>query len=65
MKIDAAVRDIVPPDEPHQIGSIIYYLSLRLSLTTDKLTDRIHSADPQNIEGIQWSRSKSASDIYR
>ena len=65
MKIDAEVREIEPPDEKHQIGSIIYYLNLRLTLTTDRLTDRIHAADPQNIEGIQWSKTKNASDIYQ
>jgi len=65
MKIDAEVRELVPPDEKHQVGSIIYYLNLRLSLTTDQLTERIHDADPENIEGIQWSKTKSASDIYQ
>ena len=65
MKIDAEVREIEPPDEKHQIGSIIYYLNLRLTLTTDRLTERIAAADPQNIEGIQWSKTKNASDIYQ
>jgi uncharacterized membrane protein YhiD involved in acid resistance len=65
MKIDAEVREIEPPDEKHQIGSIIYYLNMRLTLTTDRLTEHINSADPQNIEGIQWSKTKNASDIYQ
>jgi uncharacterized membrane protein YhiD involved in acid resistance len=65
LKIDAEVREIIPPDEKHQIGSIIYYLNLRLTLTTDRLTERINEADPQNIEGIQWSKTKNASDIYQ
>jgi uncharacterized membrane protein YhiD involved in acid resistance len=64
-KIDAEVREIVPPDEKKQIGSITYYLNLRLNLTTDKLSDRILAADPENTEGIQWSKTKSASDIYQ
>jgi uncharacterized membrane protein YhiD involved in acid resistance len=65
LKIDAEVREIVPPDEKKQIGSITYYLNLRLNLTTDRLSDRILSADPENTEGIQWSKTKSASDIYQ
>lgn len=65
LKIDNEVREIIPPDDKHQIGSIIYYLNLRLSLTTDELTQRINEADPENIEGIQWSKSKNASDIYQ
>jgi hypothetical protein len=65
MKIDAEVREIEPPDEKHGIGSINYYVNLRLSLTTDRLTERINSADPENIEGIQWSQKKGATSIYQ
>jgi uncharacterized membrane protein YhiD involved in acid resistance len=65
LKIDGEVREIIPPDEKKQIGSITYYLNLRLNLTTDRLSDRILAADPENTEGIQWSKSKSAADIYQ
>jgi uncharacterized membrane protein YhiD involved in acid resistance len=65
MKIDAEVREITPPDEKKQIGSIVYYLNLRLMHTTDRLSDRIMAADEPNIEGIQWSKTKSAGDIFQ
>lgn len=65
LKIDAEVREIVPVDDKKPIGSITYYLNLRLNLTTDKLSDRIMSADPDNTEGIQWSKTKSAADIFQ
>jgi uncharacterized membrane protein YhiD involved in acid resistance len=65
LKIDAEVREIEPPDEKSNVGSIAYYLNLPVKLTTDKLSDRILAADPDNIEGIQWSKSKSASDIFQ
>lgn len=65
MKVDAEVREIEPPDDKKQIGSISYYLNLRLNLTTDKLSDRILAADEENIEGIQWSKTKSAGDIFQ
>ncbi len=65
LKIDAEIREIVPPDEAKPIGSITYYLNLRLDLTTDRLSDRILAADPENTEGIHWSKTKSASDIYQ
>ena len=65
LKIDAEVREIIPPDEKKEVGSITYYINLRLNLTTDKLSDRILSADPENTEGIQWSKTKSASDIFQ
>lgn len=65
LKIEAEVREIVPPDpEKKKNGSISYYLSMRISLTTDRLSDRILAADEEHIEGIQWSKTKSVSDIY-
>lgn len=65
MKIDAEVRELIPPDEKKSVGSIVYYLNLRLRLTTDYVSDRILSADTSNIEGIQWSKSKGSNDIYQ
>jgi uncharacterized membrane protein YhiD involved in acid resistance len=63
-KVDAEVREIEPADK-RQIASITYYLNLRLNLTTDTLSDLILSADNDNIEGIHWSRTKSAGDVYQ
>lgn len=64
MKIETEVREINPPDEKKSVGAIVFYLKLRLDLTTDKLSDRILAADPDNIEKIQWSKTKGATDIY-
>jgi hypothetical protein len=63
--VDAEVRELDPPDEDEPIGSIVYYLNLRLNLSTDHLSDRIMRLDPNNIEGIQWSQKKGASGIYQ
>lgn len=64
-KLENEIRVIHPPDDDKPIGSIQYYLNLRLNLSTDMLSDRIMAADPANIEGIQWSKTKSATDIYQ
>ncbi len=64
-KLEAEIRQIDPPDEENPIGSIMYYLNLRLSISTDQLSDRILDLDAQNIEGIQWTQKKSATDIYQ
>ena len=64
-KLEAEVREIVPPDEKKQMGAIVYYVTLPLSLSTDYVSDRISRLDPKNVEGIQWSQKKSASDIYQ
>lgn len=64
LKIDAEVREIVPADDK-KLGAISYYMNLRLNLTTDRLSDRILAADPENTEGIQWSKTKNAADIFQ
>lgn len=64
MKLDAEVREFEPPDEKTALGSIVYFLNLRLKLSTDLVSDRIMAADA-NIEGIQWSKSKGSTDIYQ
>ena len=65
-RLDAEVRELDPPDpEKHgDVGSIVYYINLPLSLRTDVMSDRILRAD-SHVEKIQWSKSKSASDIYQ
>jgi len=64
-KLDAEMRELDPPDEKDPIGEIVYYLNLRLNLSTDHLSDRILRLDPKNIESIQWSQKKGATDIYQ
>lgn len=64
LKLDAEVRELEPPDEKTQLGTIVYFLNLRLNLTTDYVSDRFLTADPENIEGIQWSRTKTG-NIYQ
>ena len=63
-KLDAEVRQLDPSDPENPVGEIKYYLNLRLNLSTDNLSDKIMSTDP-NIEGIQWSKTKNATDVYQ
>ena len=48
-----------------EVGSIVYYLNLRLSLSTDYLSEKILAADPELIEGIQWSQNKAGVTTYQ
>ena len=64
-KVDAEVREICPPEEPGEIGSLVYYVSLHLGLSTDRLSDLIMRRDPENVEGILWSQKKGGSDVYQ
>lgn len=63
-KLDAEVRQLDPPDPENPVGCIQYYLNLRLNLSTDNLSDKILATDP-NIEGIQWTKTKNATDVYQ
>lgn len=63
--LESEVRQINAPDEANPIGAIVYYLNLRLNLSTDFISDKIFALDHENIDGIQWEQKKSATDIYQ
>lgn len=64
-RIGAEVRDLDPPTEESPIGTVVYYVSLRLALSTDQLSEIIMKIDAENIERIQWSQKKGSADIYQ
>jgi uncharacterized membrane protein YhiD involved in acid resistance len=64
-KLEGEVRQIDPPDEENPVGCIMYYLNLRLNLSTDYLSDRIFDLDGENVEGIEWAQKKGNSSIYQ
>jgi hypothetical protein len=64
-KLEAEVRGITPPDEAQPVGCIMYFINLRLSLSTDYLSDIILSFDQDNIEGIEWKQTKNSSYVYQ
>jgi uncharacterized membrane protein YhiD involved in acid resistance len=63
--LGAEVRKLDPPEDKDDVGSIQYYLNLRLNISTDFISDTIMAADPDNIEGIEWERTKNATDVYQ
>jgi uncharacterized membrane protein YhiD involved in acid resistance len=65
-KIEAEVRRLEPPEETEgAVGLIVYYLNLRLSVSTDFLSEKILTSDTNNIDGLQWEQKKSAANIYQ
>jgi len=64
-KLEGEIRQIDPPDEENPVGCIMYYLNLRLNISTDHLSDRLFELDSENIEGIEWSQKKGNSSIYQ
>jgi uncharacterized membrane protein YhiD involved in acid resistance len=65
-KLEAEVRQIDPPAEGgDNVGCIMYYLDLRLNVTTDSLSEEIFKSDGENVDGIQWEQKKSGANIYQ
>ncbi len=63
--LESEVRQIEPPENPEMIGCVMFYVNLRLNLSTDYLSDKIFALDAANIEGIQWEQKKNAAYIYQ
>lgn len=63
--LETEIRQIDAPDEANPVGCIVHYLNLRLSLSTDYLSNQIINLDRDNIDSIQWAQKKSATDIYQ
>lgn len=51
------------PDEP--MGKIVYLVSLDPALSTSKLSEEILSADPENIDSVEWDQKESKTYLYR
>ena|ERR1700752_1731177 len=51
------------PDEP--LGKIVYLVNLDPVVSTSKLSDEILSADPDNIDSVEWDQKESKTYLYR
>ncbi|HEX8137195.1 MAG TPA: DUF4956 domain-containing protein [Pyrinomonadaceae bacterium] len=49
-------------DQP--LGKIVYQVCLSLVANTDQLSEEIIAADPEHIDGIEWTDKKSPAYIY-
>ncbi len=63
--IQAELRKIDLPDEDNPLGTILYFININPSVSTDQLTEQFFSADPENIDTVEWEQKKSNPYIYR
>lgn len=63
--IESEVRELEPTDEETPVGTIVYYLSLPLSVSTDELSEKIFAVANDSIESIQWQHKKGRSRIFQ
>ncbi len=50
------------PDEP--MGKIVYLVNLDPVVSTSKLSEEILSADPENIDSVEWDQKESKTYLY-
>jgi uncharacterized membrane protein YhiD involved in acid resistance len=64
-RFNAELRQLDPPDEEEPMGCIMYSISMSLSVSTDKISEEIRDANPQNVDSIEWEPTKESSYIYQ
>lgn len=63
---NAEIRQLEPSREEEPVGCIVYFMTMNLSASTDKLNEEIMSSDPLNIESIEWEQKKNTGNqIYQ
>ena len=51
-------------DEEDVLGKIVYLVNLTTRDSTNRLTEEILKADPQNVDKVEWDQKKSSTYIY-
>jgi uncharacterized membrane protein len=64
-KFDIELRELNRPDEEDPMGKIVYLVNLSTSISTNRLSEEILRADPENIDRVEWDQKKSTTYIYR
>ncbi|HEV7890256.1 MAG TPA: DUF4956 domain-containing protein [Pyrinomonadaceae bacterium] len=62
---DAEMRTIDRPDEKDSMGIIVYYMNVNPSASLDRLSQEILSADPKNVDSVEWDQQKNSSYFYQ
>ena len=64
-RLPAEVRELDREDEEDSLGRIVYYVTVGPRVSTDQLSEEIFSADPHNVDTVEWHQKKSGSYTYR
>lgn len=64
-EFDAEMRTIDRPDEKDTMGTVVYYMNINPSASLDRLSQEILSADPKNVDSVEWDQQKNASYFYQ
>jgi uncharacterized membrane protein YhiD involved in acid resistance len=61
----AEMRNIDRPDGEGETGCIVYFVDVGPQVSTDRLSEELLSADPRNIDGVEWAQQKNTSYFYQ
>ena len=64
-RFDAELREIDRPDEDDPIGKVVYLLNLSTTISTDRLSEEVLTADKENIDTVEWKQKESQTYIYK
>ena len=62
---DAELRTIDRPDEKDTMGIVVYYMNINPSASLDRLSQEILTADPKNVDSVEWDQQKNSSYFYQ
>jgi len=63
--LSAEIRELNREDQEEQLGRVVYHVAVGPHVSTDQLSEEIFSADPDNIDTVEWHQKKNVSYTYR
>lgn len=64
-EFDAELREIDRQDEDDPLGKVVYLVNLSTTISTNKLSEELLSADKESIDTVEWSQKDSQTYIYK
>lgn len=64
-RFDYELRELNRQDPDEPMGKIVYLVNIDPVVSTSKLSEEILSADPENIDSVEWDQKESKTYLYR
>jgi Domain of unknown function (DUF4956) len=64
-RVDGELRELDREDKEDPMGKIVYLVNLDTTTSTNRLSEEIFKADPDNIDTVEWDQKESKTYIYR
>jgi uncharacterized membrane protein YhiD involved in acid resistance len=64
-RFDVELRELNHPDEDKPLGKVVYLVSMKSNISTDRLSDEILASDKDNIDTVEWQQKDSQTYIYK